>query len=112
MLHVSRRLWRARGDDPEASCRLVFLERDLFGVERVGDVPGMEIPGRYFDYIRYGDAELLEPVLQHNRLDLLSLALLTARAIRLIREGVGTGMTDALISTHRHRYPGASGGRA
>jgi uncharacterized protein len=88
MLHVSRRLWRARGDDPEASCRLVFLERDLFGVERVGDVPGIEIPGRYFDYIRYGDAELLEPVLHHNRLDLLSLALLTARAIRLIREAV------------------------
>jgi uncharacterized protein YprB with RNaseH-like and TPR domain len=95
MLHVSRRLWRARGDDPEASCRLVFLERDLFGVERVGDVPGIEIPGRYFDYIRYGDAELLEPVLHHNRLDLLSLAQLTARAIRLIREAVGTGMTDA-----------------
>jgi uncharacterized protein len=88
MLHVSRRLWRARGDDPEASCRLVFLERDLFGVERVGDVPGIEIPGRYFDYIRYGDAELLEPVLHHNRLDLMSLALLTARAIRLIREAV------------------------
>jgi uncharacterized protein len=95
MLHVSRRLWRARGDDPEASCRLVFLERDLFGVERVGDVPGMEIPGRYFDYIRYGDAELLEPVMHHNRLDLLSLALLTARAIRLIREAVGTGLTEA-----------------
>ncbi len=88
MLHVSRRLWRARGEDPEASCRLVFLERDLFGVERVGDVPGIEIPGRYFDYIRYGDAELLEPVLHHNRLDLMSLALLTARAIRLIREAV------------------------
>jgi uncharacterized protein len=95
MLHVSRRLWRARGDDPEASCRLVFLERDLFGVERVGDVPGMEIPGRYFDYIRHGDAELLEPVLHHNRLDLLSLALLTARAIRLIREAVGTGISAA-----------------
>jgi uncharacterized protein YprB with RNaseH-like and TPR domain len=88
MLHVSRRLWRARGDDPEASCRLVFLERDLFGVERVGDVPGIEIPARYFDYIRYGDAAQLEPVLHHNRLDLLSLALLTARAIRLIREAV------------------------
>ena len=45
MLHVSRRLWRARGEDPEASCRLVFLERDLFGVERVGDVPGMRSRG-------------------------------------------------------------------
>lgn len=102
MLHVSRRLWRARGDDPEASCRLVFLERDLFGVERVGDVPGIEIPGRYFDYIRYGDAELLEPVLHHNRLDLLSLALLTARAIRLIREAVGAG-AGSIITNPQER---------
>lgn len=92
MVHVSRRLWRARGDDPEASCRLIFLERDLFGVERVGDVAGFEIPGRYFEYIRHGQARLLEPVLHHNRLDLLSLALLTARAIRLVRDGLDATM--------------------
>ena len=49
----------------------------------------------------------LEPVLHHNRLDLLSLALLTARAIRLIREACGR---DAW--PHRHQSPGASGGRA
>jgi len=88
MLHLSRRLWRGRMDDGDASCRLVLLERDLFGVERVGDVPGFEIPGRYFDYVRYGNASVLEPVLHHNRLDLLSLAMVTARAMRLIREGL------------------------
>jgi len=87
MLHVSRRLWRARGDLDDAGCRLVTLEHDLFGVLRDGDVPGFEIPGRYFDYIRGGDASLLEPVLLHNRLDLLSLACLTARALRLLRDG-------------------------
>ncbi len=88
MLHVSRRLWRSRGDDlDEAGCRLVTLERELFGVLRHGDVPGFEIPGRYFDYIRGGDGSLLEPVLLHNRLDLLSLACVTARALRLLREG-------------------------
>jgi tetratricopeptide (TPR) repeat protein len=87
MLHLSRRLWRARGDLDDAGCRLVMLEHDLFGVTRQGDVPGMEIPARYFDYIRGGDASLLEPVLHHNRLDLLSLACLTARALRLVREG-------------------------
>jgi uncharacterized protein YprB with RNaseH-like and TPR domain len=87
MLHVSRRLWRARGDLDEAGCRLVMLEHDLFGVIRQGDVPGFEIPARYFGYIRGGDASLLEPVLHHNRLDLLSLACLTARALRLVREG-------------------------
>lgn len=88
MLHVSRRLWRSRGDEDDAGCRLVELERDLFGVTRVGDVGGWEIPGRYFEYIRHGNAALLEPVLHHNRLDLLSLALVTARAIRLLRDGL------------------------
>jgi uncharacterized protein YprB with RNaseH-like and TPR domain len=87
MLHVSRRLWRARGDLDEAGCRLVMLEHDLFGVIREGDVPGAEIPARYFGYIRGGDPTMLEPVLHHNRLDLLSLACLTARALRLVREG-------------------------
>ena len=87
MVHVSRRLWRARGDLDEAGCRLVTLEHDLFGVIRHGDVGGWEIPGRYFEYIRHGDASLLEPVLHHNRLDLLSLACLTARALRLVRDG-------------------------
>jgi uncharacterized protein YprB with RNaseH-like and TPR domain len=87
MVHVSRRLWRARNEIGDAGCRLVMLEHDLFGVVRQGDVPGVEIPARYFGYIRGGEAHLLEPVLHHNRLDLLSLAFLTARALRLLREG-------------------------
>jgi uncharacterized protein YprB with RNaseH-like and TPR domain len=88
MLHLARRLWRSRLDAmADAGCRLVTLERDLFGVVRAGDVPGWEIPARYFAYIRSGDASLLQPVLHHNRLDLLSLAGLTARAARLLREG-------------------------
>ncbi len=88
MLHLARRLWRARPDAGlDGGCRLVSLERDLLGVDRVGDVPGWEIPTRYFAYLRSGDATLLEPVLHHNRLDLLSLAALTSRAARLFREG-------------------------
>jgi tetratricopeptide (TPR) repeat protein len=53
----------------------------------VGDVPGGEIPSRYFEFVRTGDAAPLEPVLEHNRLDLLSLAVLMARAQRLVIEG-------------------------
>jgi hypothetical protein len=56
-------------------------------VQRIGDVPGIEIPQRYFEFVRRGDARVLEPVLYHNRMDLLSLAALTARAQRLVREG-------------------------
>ncbi len=69
------------------SCSLVTLERELLGMVRRGDVPGFEIPGIYFEYLRTGDAGPLEPILEHNRLDLLSLALLTGRAARLVRGG-------------------------
>ncbi|MBK5297895.1 MAG: ribonuclease H-like domain-containing protein [Vicinamibacteria bacterium] len=106
MLHPARRFWRGVGASPGAwpetdSCRLSVLERTLFGVRRIGDVPGHEIPGRYFDFMRSGDASPLEPVLEHNRLDLISLAALTARAVRLLagapasstsaRESLGAG---------------------
>ena len=89
MLHVARRFWRGTAAAPGAwpetdSCRLSTLERILFGVRRVGDVPGFEIPARYFDYMRSGNAEPLEPVFEHNRLDLLSLALVTARALQAL----------------------------
>lgn len=82
MLHTARRLWRG-----EESCALQALEQALLGHAREGDVPGAEIPSRYIEYIRSGDVRPLEPVLHHNRLDLLSLAALTAIAMRLAREG-------------------------
>ena len=106
MLHPARRFWRGAGASPGAwpetdSCRLSVLERTLFGVRRIGDVPGHEIPGRYFAFMRSGDVLPLEPVLEHNRLDLISLAALTARAVRLLagapatsasaRESLGAG---------------------
>ena len=104
MLHPARRLWRGqgdpRGDDtarravlpagglaPALGCRLSALEQLLLGHEREEDVPGFEIPARYFRYVHSGDAAPIGDVLEHNRLDLLSLALLTARAAQLLDEG-------------------------
>lgn len=86
MLHAARRLWRL-SEDGDRSCRLTHLEESVLGVGRVGDVGGFEIPARYFQFVRGGSAALLEPVLMHNRLDLLSLAALTAHAQRLVRDG-------------------------
>ena len=89
MLHPARRLWRRREDgaDVEGGCRLGTLERVLCEVTRVGDVPGMEIPARYFRFLRSGDARPLEPVLEHNRLDLISLAAVAAHAVELVGHG-------------------------
>ena len=92
LLHAARRLWRGRpttpGPDPdERGCSLSVLEKQLAGVHRVGDVPGVEIPSRYFQFVRDGDARPLEGVLEHNRLDLISLAAVMARALRLVGRG-------------------------
>jgi uncharacterized protein YprB with RNaseH-like and TPR domain len=88
MLHPARRLWRGRDSSPdEGGCRLATLERVLCDERRVGDVPGLEIPGRYFRFLRSGDARPLEPVLEHNRLDLISLAAVSAHAVQLVEEG-------------------------
>ncbi len=93
-LHPARRFWRDRpemaGPGPdESSCSLGVLEKHLSGVHRVGDVPGCEIPARFFQFARDGRAEPLEAVLEHNRLDLLSTLLVCARAAALVVRGPG-----------------------
>ena len=107
MLHPARRLWRHdERDGPgdaarvalkprsvEGSCRLTALEQTLCGFVREGDVPGFEIPSRYFHYVRTGDARGLAAVMEHNRLDLVSLAMLTARAAQLLDDGPASART-------------------
>jgi len=96
MLHPARRLWRAGNDwagGSPGSCRLSVLERSLCGVVRDGDVEGFEIPSRYFTYVRTGDPRPLEAVFEHNRLDLVSLALVSARAAQLLEAGAEAART-------------------
>jgi len=82
VLHPARRFWT--GDD----CSLGALEARLLGLRRAGDVAGFEVPSRYFQFIRTGNAQPLVAVLEHNRQDLLTLAALTARLLHLSRVGV------------------------
>ena len=79
-LHPARRLWKLRLE----SCRLTDLESAVLGIGREGDVPGSEIPGIYFDYLRTGDARGLQPVFYHNALDIMTLAALTVELARAI----------------------------
>jgi uncharacterized protein len=105
MLFPARRLWKrrltpadgsstgsgsqaaSRLDDAPGSCALTALERDILGLHRQDDVPGWEIPARYFGYARTGDARGLEAVLEHNRLDLLSLAAVSAVILDMVADG-------------------------
>jgi uncharacterized protein YprB with RNaseH-like and TPR domain len=69
LLHPARRVWKHR----LVNCSLANLEASLFGITRVGDVPGFLIPSLYFDYLRDGDARRLQPVFAHNREDIITL---------------------------------------
>jgi hypothetical protein len=97
MLHPARRMWRQADDDGamggSSGCRLSTLEQTVCGHVREGDVPGFEIPSRYFHYVRSGDVRPLGAVLEHNRLDLVSLALVTGYAAQLLDEGGSAART-------------------
>jgi uncharacterized protein YprB with RNaseH-like and TPR domain len=83
LLHPARRLWKLRLE----SCRLQSREAALLGLRRRGDVPGEEIPQIWFDYLRRRDGRALVKVLEHNRLDVVSLAALCALACRWVEDG-------------------------
>lgn len=90
MLPIARRLWggmRGREDEARVPCTLTSIERSVLRFHRVDDVPGLEIPSRYFQFLRTGDSTAIEGVLDHNRHDILSLAAITAHALRLAGEG-------------------------
>ena len=111
MLHPARRLWRradsevaAKPDSSEGlvppklrsgegGCQLSSLEESLCGHVREGDVPGFQIPARYFHFVRTGDARGLDAVMEHNRLDLVSLAMVTARAAQMLEDGPSAART-------------------
>jgi uncharacterized protein len=111
MLFPARRLWKRRvpkapasagatsfgarartygataPDESPGSCSLAAIERDILHLRRHDDVPGWEIPSRYFGYARTGDARGLEAVFEHNRLDLLSLAAVSGVILEMARGG-------------------------
>lgn len=82
LLHPARRIWKER----LLRCNLTSLEAEVLGVLREGDVPGFEIPSRYFDYLRSGSGEPLRAVIEHNRLDIISLAALGGWMGRIVQD--------------------------
>lgn len=72
LLHVARRLHKRR----LGACRLIGLEADVLGYVRVGDIEGGDVAARYAHYLRSGDEGALAAVVEHNALDVLSMAAL------------------------------------
>lgn len=82
LLHPARRTWKLR----LGSCRLGRLEEMILGMERTGDIPGSEVPQRYFDFLKTGDMSLLEDVVSHNRQDIATLSTLLVKLCEIYEE--------------------------
>jgi uncharacterized protein len=63
-----------------SSCRLSALEVELLDAPRPEDeVPGAEVAGWYFHFLRRGDARALAPLARHNEQDVIALVALAGR---------------------------------
>ncbi len=100
LLHLSRKLWRNR----LPSRTLGNLEIQILDADRTEeDVPGWQIPSLYSLYLLDGDANRLKPVFYHNKMDVVSLAVLLDHIACLLSDPIaGAGAYGAdLIATAR-----------
>ncbi|HSW36380.1 MAG TPA: ribonuclease H-like domain-containing protein [Candidatus Limnocylindrales bacterium] len=79
LLQCARNLWKKRL--PSRSLR--SIEESILGLQRLEDIPGAEIPGVYFDYLRRGESGRIKQVFHHNALDILSMVTLLERVTQL-----------------------------
>jgi len=75
LIHECRRIWGRSLPD----CRLQTLEACVCGRSRSDDIPGELIPEAYHAFVRTGNAAHIADIVQHNRLDLITMADLMLR---------------------------------
>jgi len=95
LLHPTRRLFRRRLSD----CTLQNIEREIFGLERHEDIPGYLIPSAYFDWLSDQTVGMIGDILEHNRLDIVSMLYLVVHLARVFEsEGALLDKVDDLHS--------------
>ena len=72
LLQTARRVWKLR----LGRCNLGRLEELILGKPRQEDLPGSEVPQRYFTYLKTRQEELLTDILRHNAQDIATLCVL------------------------------------
>jgi len=100
LLTLVRSLYRHRME----SCRLRDVEERLLGYEREDPVSGALAPDAYFAYLHGGAGPVLEMVLEHNRLDVISLVHLHSLLLRRLRGADAEMDADDWLALGRHRF--------
>lgn len=108
LLHPARRIWKLRLE----RCNLATLEERVLGVAREKDIPGAEVPERYFHYLKTHDFAEMTEVIEHNRQDIVTLMLLMGRMAGLMRAPLTAGHQEDIYSLGRALERGGCGERA
>jgi uncharacterized protein len=80
LLYPARSNWRSQ----LPNCQLQTLEKHLFDLERVDDVPSYLVPDYYRTYLQEDNIGPLVPILEHNREDVVTLV----RLLSLIQQEI------------------------
>ena len=70
LMYPARNLWK----DVLPNCKLTTIEEEIFNIKREDDVPGAFIPDYYESYLATKNIGPLIPIIEHNRMDIVSLA--------------------------------------
>ena len=101
LLHIARRVFRLR----LRQCSLGRLEQAVLGAGRQDDLPGAQVPERFFSFLKTGDFSLLEDVLRHNEQDIASLCVLLNHMARVYRQPEQLRFNEDLYALGRHAHP-------
>lgn len=97
LLHATRAAFAARWAD----CRLQRAEIELFSLARQHDLPGWLVPQVWSAFVRTGALGDVPRVLEHNRLDVISLVALTSELAQVhARPGYRQADAHALARSH------------
>jgi uncharacterized protein YprB with RNaseH-like and TPR domain len=73
LLHFARRVWK----DALPTCDLISIEENIINRYRKSDIPSWMIPQSYFDFLNIGTIHEIIRIIEHNYLDIITLAELT-----------------------------------
>ncbi|MGB9936961.1 MAG: ribonuclease H-like domain-containing protein [Methanobacterium sp.] len=75
LLHFSRRQW----SEELINCKLTTLEQHLFNIIREDDIPSGLVPEFYQTYLKTDNVGPLIPIIEHNKQDIITLALIFSK---------------------------------
>ena len=81
-LFPARTIWKNTFD----SRKLGYLGEMLLGISRSDDIEASSIPALYFNFLRNHDLSAIEPVIEHNAMDLVGLAAVVLLCARYLAD--------------------------